>query len=68
MRLLGPRILCQQSWLDKSSEDEDNKMSSDEDVQRNAWNLFLDVVGQSRSGMRVDGFLEDEELARTLRE
>ena len=30
-------------------------------------NLFLDVVAQSSSGMLVESFLEDEELARTAR-
>ena len=33
--------------------------------ERNAWNLFLAVVEQSRSGKRVEGVLEDEEFART---
>ena len=40
-------------------------VSSDEEDGHTAWNLFLEVVGQSRSGMLVEGFLEDEELARS---
>ena len=58
--------MCQQSLLDMlSSEDEDDMISSDEEVEHDAWNLFVDNVGQSRSGMLVVSFLEDEELART---
>ena len=48
-----------------SSEDEEDIISSDEEDEHNAWNFFRDVVGQGRSGMRVEGFFEDEELART---
>ena len=47
------------------SEDEDDMISSDEEDEHDAWNLFLDIVEQSRSGMLVVSFLEDEELART---
>ena len=50
-----------------SSEDEDDKVSSGEEDEHNAWNLSLGVVGHSRSGIRVEGFLQDEELARTAR-
>ena len=49
----GLRNMCQQSLLDMLS-------------SHNAWNCVLEVVGQSRSGLRVEGFLEDEELARAL--
>ena len=45
-----------------SSEDEDDILSSDEDGEHNAWNLSLDVVGQSRWGMLVDFFLKTRSL------
>ena len=37
----------------------------DEEGDHNVLNLFLDVVGQSGSGMPVESFFEDDELART---
>ena len=48
-----------------SSEDEDDMISYDEEDEDDAWNLLLDIVGQSYSGMLVVSFLEDEEFART---
>ena len=44
----------------------DETTSSDEEEEHNAWNLFLDVVAQYSPGMRVESFLEDKELARTV--
>ena len=47
--LRGLRITCQQRLLDMlSSEDEDDIVSSDEEDEHNAWNLFPEVA-QSRS-------------------
>ena len=59
--------MCQQkSLLDMlSSEDEDDIISSDEEGEHNAWNLFLEVLEQSRLEMRMESFLEDEKLAGT---
>ena len=48
-----------------SSEDEDDIISSDEEDEHNAWNLFLEVEGQSLLDMLVESFLENEELAGT---
>ena len=63
--LLGLRIMCQWSALDMvSSEDEDDIISPDEKGEHSVLNLFQEVVGQSLSGMLVEGFLEEEELAR----
>ena len=54
--------LCSFSMLDvKSSEDEDDLFSSDEEGGHNVWIIFLEVVRQSFG----EGFFEDEELART---
>ena len=57
-RLFWLHIMCQQSLLDVwSSEDEDDIISSDEEDEHNAWNLFLEVVRACRWG----GFFGDEE-------
>ena len=57
--------LAQQSELEvMSSEDDDDLFFPDEEGEHNVMNLFLEVVGQTSSGMRVASFLEDEELAR----
>ena len=48
-----------------SSDEEGVFISFDEEGEHDAWDFFLEVVGQSRSGMLVDSFLEDGELART---
>ena len=64
--LFGLRIMCQQSMLEvMSSDDEDDSFSSDEEGEHNVLKLFLEVVEQSRSGMLVESFLGDGELART---
>ena len=39
--------------------------SSDEESGNNASNPFLDVVAQSSSGILVESFFADEELAKT---
>ena len=48
-----------------SSEDEDDPVPSDEEGEHTVLNLFLEVVGQGRSGRLVESLLDDEELART---
>ena len=63
--LLGLRIMREQSALGvMSSEDEDDFFSSDEEGEHNVSSFFLEVVEQSRSGMLVASYLEDEERAR----
>ena len=50
--------MCQQSLLHRLFfEDEDDIVSSDEEDKRNASNLFLEVVVQSRLDLPVQGFL-----------
>ena len=39
----------------------------DEEGEHNVLNLFLEVVGQSRSVMLVESFVDEEELAKTAR-
>ena len=66
--LRDPRIMCQQSVFDYVmlfSEDEGVRISTDEEDEHNAWICSWTLLGQSRSGMWVDSFLEDEGLART---
>ena len=42
------RIMCHQSTLEVTfSEDEDDRVSSDEEGEHNVLNFFLDVVAQS---------------------
>ena len=48
-----------------SSEDEDGLFSSDEEGEHNVLRPSLDVVAQSSSGMLVESYLADAELART---
>ena len=60
--------MCQQSVFDYVmlfSEDEGDRISTDEEDEHNAWICSWTLLGQSRSGMWVDSFLEDEGLART---
>ena len=47
-----------------SEDDDDDLFFPDEEGEHNVMNLFLEVEGQTSSGMRVASFLEDEELAR----
>ena len=65
--LFGLRIVCQQNMMEvMSSEDEDDITSSDVEAgDHNARCSFLGFAAQDSPGMLVEGFLEDEELART---
>ena len=56
--------LAQQSMLEVMSSEDDDDFFPDEEGEPNVMNLFLEVVAQTSSGMRVASFLEDEELAR----
>ena len=57
--------MCQQSVFDMLCCSPRMRASSDEEDEHCAWIYSWTLLGQSRSGMWVDSFLEDEVLART---
>ena len=59
--------MCQQNMMEvMSSEDEDDKTSSDDEAgDHNARYSFLGFVAQDSSDTLVESTLDDDELART---